>query len=67
MYITYVISFCCFEFKLLTAQWFFIVTCPDVWSKVFKEHWAVSTVVAPIVHFAAAIKMYRKKKLEKTV
>jgi hypothetical protein len=53
----------CFKFLLLTAQWFFIVTCPDIWSKVFEEHRAVRTVVAPVVHFAAA-KNISEKNLE---
>lgn len=40
--------------RVLTTQWFLVVARPDVRRKVFEEHWAIGTVVAPIVHFAAA-------------
>jgi len=39
---------------VLTTQWFLVVARPNVRRKVFEEHWAIGTVVAPVVHFAAA-------------
>lgn len=41
-------------FLKLTTQWFFVVACPDVRCEVFEEHGAISSVVAPVMHFAAA-------------
>lgn len=42
----------------LTTQRFFIVTRPNVRGKVFEEHWAVGSVVAPIVHFTATKRFF---------
>lgn len=45
----------------LTTQRFIIVTRPDVRCEIFKEHRAVGSVVAPVVHFAAARKNHGEK------
>lgn len=49
----------------LTTQRFFIVTRPNVRGKVFEEHWAVGSVVAPIVHFTATKRFLGESRKQK--